>query len=251
MDGYETYYTPSNSNKGGTAYFINEKFNIIERKDLVTQNDDFELVWVEIKNKLSKNIVIGCIYRHPRQNFKDFMQYLEICLITLMKEKKEIYLCGDFNIDLLKIENNLNYQLFYNLLCSFGFLPKIIQPTRVTDHHSTLIDNIFSNNLIDETKSGNIFLTLSEHFSQFLSIKREKIDYKNLSIFQRDYSKFNSQQFCDDVSIQNWNTNLPHVNTLFTDFYSKLQGLCGQACTFHPKKLSFKVNLGYQLKYIN
>ena len=50
------------------------------------------------------------------------------------------------------------------------------------------------------------------------------MDYKNLSIFQRDYSKFLSQQFRDDVSIQNWNTNPPNVNSLFIDFYSKLQG---------------------------
>ena len=144
IDGYATYYTPSNSNKGGTALYVNEKFNFIERKDLSAQNDDYESVWVEIKNKLSKNIVTGCIYRHPRYNFKDFMHYLENCLIKLTKENKEIYLCGDFNIDLLKIEDNQNYQLFYNMLCSFGFLPKIVQPTRVTDHHSTLIDNIFS-----------------------------------------------------------------------------------------------------------
>ena len=203
IDGYATYYTPSNSNKGGTALYVNEKFNFIERKDLSAQNDDYESVCVEIKNTLSKNIVTGCIYRHPRHNFKDFMHYLENCLIKLTKENKEIYLCGDFNIDLLKIENNQNYQLFYNMLCSFGFLPKIVQPTRVTDHHSTLIDNIFSNNLIDETKSGNIFLSLSEHLSKFLTMKREKMDYKNLSIFQRDYSKFLSQQFRDDVSIQN------------------------------------------------
>ena len=178
IDGYATYYTPSNSNKGGTALYVNEKFNFIERKDLSAQNDDYESVWVEIKNKLSKNIVTGCIYRHPRYNFKDFMHYLENCLIKLTKENKEIYLCGDF-----KIEDNQNYQLFYNMLCSLGFLPKMIQPTRVTDHHSTLIDNIFSNNLIDETKSGNIFLSLSEHFSQFLTIKREKMDYKKLVYF--------------------------------------------------------------------
>ena len=85
-----------------------------------------------------------------------------------------------------------------------------------------MIDNIFNNNLTDETKSGNIYLTLSEHFSQFVSIKRDKIE-KNLNIIQRDYSKFQSQQFCD-VSIQNWNSDLPNVNELFIEFHSKLQG---------------------------
>ena len=138
------------------------------------------------------------------------------------KENKEIYLCGDFNIDLLKIDNSQTYQQFYNMLCSFGFLPKIIQPTRVTDHHSTLIDNIFSNNLSDET----------------ISIIREKIDYKNLNIFHRDYSKFQSQQFRDDVSIQNWNSNRSKVNELFIDFHSKLEGCVDRHAPI--KKLSLK-----------
>ena len=79
-------------------------------------------------------------------------------------------------------------------------------------------------NLTDETKSRNIYLTLSEHFSQFVSIKREKIEYKKLNIIQRDFSKFQSQQFPDDVSIQNWNSDIPNVNELFIEFRSKLQG---------------------------
>ena len=173
---------------------------------------------------MSKNIVVASIYRHPRYNLTDFISYLEKCLNILVKENKEIYLCGDFNIDLLQIETNQNYQHFYDMLCSYGFLPKIIQPTRVTEQHSSLIDNIFSNNLMDETKSGNILLTLSEHFSQFVSVKRERVDYKHTKIFQHDYSKFHTEQFRDDVAIQNWNTNLNNANELFVDFHLKLKG---------------------------
>ena len=89
---------------------------------------------------------------------------------------KKVYICGDFNIDLLKVEEKNNYQLYYNLICSFGFLPLIIQSTRVVDNQTpSLIDNIFSNNLSDEITSGNIYLTLSEHFA---SVRREKIDIK-------------------------------------------------------------------------
>ena len=142
----------------------------------------------------------------------------------LAKENKEVYLCGDFNIDLLKIDVNNSYQEFYNLLCSYGYLPKIIQPTRVTDNESSLIDNIFSNNLKDNTISGNILLTLSEHFSQFLSVKRDFVDLNKVNIFQHDYSKFNSQQFRDDVSIQNFDNNLNDTNDQFWDFYLKLNG---------------------------
>ena len=110
------------------------------------------------------------------------------------------------------------------MLCSYGFLPKIIQPTCVTEHTSSLIDNIFSNNIIDETKSGNILLTLSEHFSQFVSVRRERPEYSNLRRFQHDYSKFHTEKFRDDVSIQTWKTNLNNANELFMDFHHKLKG---------------------------
>ena len=120
-----------------------------------------------------------------------------------MKIKKYIYICGDFNIDLLKVDEISNDQLCYNLICSFGFLPLITQPTRVVDNQTSLIDNIFSNNLSDEIISGNIYLTLSEHFCQFASVQREKIDIKNINIYTRNYSKFSSKDFHDDVSIQN------------------------------------------------
>ena len=92
-------------------------------------------------------------------------------------------------------------------------------------------------------QSGNIFLTLSEHFSQFVSIKREKIEYKNLNIFQHDYSKFQSQQFCDDVSIQNWSTNLLQVDELFIDYHTKLQGCVERHAPFKkvlPKEIKIK-----------
>ena len=67
MDGYKhPYHTPTNSTKGGTAMFVNKDFDSYERTELKAQTDLYESVWVEIKNKNTKNIVCGCIYRHPK-----------------------------------------------------------------------------------------------------------------------------------------------------------------------------------------
>ena len=74
------------------------------------------------------------------------------------------------------------------------------------------------------TKSGNILLTLSEHFSQFVSVSRARVDYSNLRRVQHDYSKFNKEKFREDVSIQNWNNDLNNANDLFIDFHFKLKG---------------------------
>ena len=129
MEGYNEFFTPSNSSKGGTAIYVKGNHDVFERSDLKTQNDYFESVWVEIKNKRNKNILCGCIYRHPKYDLSEFMIYLGTSLKKIASENKEVYMCGDFNIDLLKVDEIINYQLYYNLICSFGFLPLIIQPT--------------------------------------------------------------------------------------------------------------------------
>ena len=105
---------------------------------------------------------------------------MEETLSKISTEEKEIYICGDFNIDLLKMDSNKNYKYFYDLMCSYGFSPKIIQPTRVTTNSATLIDNIFTNNLENDIKSGNIITDFSDHYSQFVTVSRDKIDYGRL-----------------------------------------------------------------------
>ena len=91
--------------------------------------------------------------------------------------------------------------------------------TCVTEHNSSLTDNIFSNYIIDDTKSGDILLTLSEHFSQFLSL-RERLGYGKLRRIQHDHS---IEEFRGDVSIQNWNINLNNANDLFLGLNLKIQ----------------------------
>ena len=93
----------------------------------------------------------------------------------------------------------------------------------VDNQQPSLIDNIFSNNIYDEISGGNIYLTLSEHFSQFASISREKIDVKKMNIYDRDFSNYSPADF-RDVSIQSWNLSNIDANCLFSDFLFKLKG---------------------------
>ena len=128
LEGYELYHTPTNSSKGGTAIYVNKDYDAFERTDIKAQTDLFESVWIEIKNKQSKNIICGCIYRHPTQKISEFNNYLDATLKKISDENKEVYIFGDFNVDLLKIDEIKNYLEFYNLLNCYGLLPFIIQP---------------------------------------------------------------------------------------------------------------------------
>ena len=141
------------------------------------------------------------------------------------KENKECYMCGDFNIDLLKYENNKKYSEFLNSVTAFGLLPHILQPTRITEFTSTLIDNIYGNNFAHNTVGGNILITFADHFSQFISVNKNVQKLKPKPIFRRDFSSFKDADFIDDVSIQNWNApNFTDTNSKFNDFLWRLQG---------------------------
>ena len=104
------------------------------------------------------------------------------------------------------------------------FLPQIINPTRVTINTSTIIYNIYSNCHENNQYSGNILLSISEHFSQFTSVERKKLDFRNINILQRNYKNFTTEHFRNDVSIQKWNTDSEDVNEQFSDFYWCLEG---------------------------
>ena len=146
------------------------------------------------------------------------------CLTKINREKKECYISGDFNIDLLKYESNNTYAEFLNTLTSYGFLPHILQPTRITEYSATVIDNIFGNNFVDKTYSGNILIKFADHFSQFLVVNKEIIKSKPIETYRRDYSKFNEKLFVDDVSIQNWFANVPRgTSAIFDDFVWRLE----------------------------
>ena len=88
----------------------------------------------------------------------EFAETLE----TLQVNRNAIYLCGDFNIDLLKINTKIHYNTFYNNLIAAGYLPRISLPTRVTNHSATLLDNIFSTEF-GNNDSGVIVNNISDH----------------------------------------------------------------------------------------
>ena len=129
---------------------------------------------------------------------------------------------------------------------SYGLLPLIIHPSRVVEGQTpSLIDNIFSNNIHENILSGNIYLTLSEHFSQFASVVRDKIDVRKINMVGRDYSKFSADTYRDDVSIQNWNLSSNDTNFLMGDFVWKITGCSDRHAPIkklNPKEIKLKLN---------
>ena len=85
----------------------------------------------------------------------------------LLEKNKEIILMGDFNINLLRYNEDHNSTDFLDQIYSCSLIPRITSPTRVTPRSKTLIDNIFSTDTANEVIAGNILTTLSDHLAQF------------------------------------------------------------------------------------
>ena len=95
-----------------------------------------------------------------------------------MSKQKVIFICGDFNIDLLNPNNHKPTEDFINTMYSLSLYPKITRPSRITSHCATLIDNIFTDVIDNNTISGLMINDISDHLPVFLvynnNYKREK-----------------------------------------------------------------------------
>ena len=88
------------------------------RDDLSTCEDEFEKIWIEIKNSRSQNVLCGCAYRHPNTNPDKFNDDINQTMEKISKENKLIFLMGDFNISLLNYESHGETNDFINTMIS-------------------------------------------------------------------------------------------------------------------------------------
>ena len=170
LEGYIIKHTPTESSCGGALLYIDYHINYKVRNNLkMYKIKEPESIFIKILHQNSKNTIIGCIYQHPCKDPAEFNNvYLHDVLEKLSNEIKTVVLMGNFNIDLLKYDSNIDSSIFLDKMCSSFLLPYILSPSQLTTRSQMLIDNILSNNIEEDTNSGNLMSTISEHFAQFL-----------------------------------------------------------------------------------
>ena len=83
---------------------------------------------------------------------------------------------GDFNINLLQVENHVSFAEFLESMYSHAFIPLINKPTRITDKTATLIDNIYCNSVENILLNGICYTDISDHLPIFCIIIKKKIN---------------------------------------------------------------------------
>lgn len=244
--GYRIFHSLRSDNRrgGGVSILVNHKF-CATKIDRISLNCDF-------LESLALELVVGChrmivvaIYRPPNTNIADFLEKLDE-FVSVLGSMNVTYklLCGDFNLDILNMENDYSTQQFVDNLFSASFIPLITRPTRITDDTFSAIDNIFTSNPTNAI-SGIIPCDLSDHYMIFLN-------YTNFCLSQsHPQTQSISYRLINDITISNlydvvrdldfsFVTNSNNVDQGISDFIQKLYCLFNECCPVKTKSVSYK-----------
>ena len=247
LNDYNLILVPRlNKRGGGVAIYIDSTLNFKLRSDITKDvaTAHCEVIAVEINFHRSLSITVINCYRPPAGNVAMFIDQLSTVLDNICASdiNANIILTGDFNIDLLNA-NCTSVVRFTDCMSSYNLYPTVLSATRVTDHHQSLIDNIFISSSLNILLTGIILEQISDHYPTFCILRcphNIKLKPLLLNINTNPY-KFSKNNFTDFnrllaqndwVSIYN---NLvcqratSDANTLFNYFYSIFMDLYNKA----------------------
>ena len=169
LKGYDFFSDDSRLRVGGSGIFIKSDLDYTVRNDLYLKVKDCENVWLEICTQ-NKKIIVSSLYRHPRHNFSEYQEAILNTIEKINSKKQLFYILGDMNLNLLKYSESKNIQYYLDQLQTVNCHNIIDKPTRVTMSSFSLIDHIYTNDLIHKLTPSIILSDISDHFPTFLSI---------------------------------------------------------------------------------
>ena len=238
---------------GGLLIYIRNDFSYtkLNLDNRITETSNvFESLVIEVWRKSCKynKFVIGSIYRIPSYSTTDLNTFTEefITLLNALRNKsKFVYLCGDYNIDLLKIHRNNPTNHFYESSIACGFVPKITLPTRICDTTSTLIDNVYTNVIDKPHISGILISPISDHQRYFCALNDNTVkNYdKTKCITTENFSENNMKKFRNEIANAEIYSKLdPSLNADPNSNYEILSKILCDAKNNHIPRRSKKLN---------
>ena len=107
-------------------------------------------LFLEVKyEEMQNGVIFGNLYKPPRSknnvaNIRAFVEEIEPILQDLSMHNSEVFTCSDFNIDILKVNEEKHFAESLDTMLAYSFYPQITFPTRLNNTSgATLIGNKF------------------------------------------------------------------------------------------------------------
>ena len=157
------------------------------------------------------------------------------------------YICGDFNINLLNYDVHDDTKIFVDNVFANGLMPLINRPTRVTSESKTIIDNIFTSNLSDQTRGGIIIADFSDHQPVFQICAAHKHKTVNSKvIYKRNTCEANLENLKSALLEVDWSPVLRYddVNVAYETFMTLLTYVYNRTCPIRTVNVTSKIKPG-------
>ena len=168
--------------------------------NLMSANIELHCVSLVIPNM--RQIILVILYRPPQGSIPKFIENLYDTLTNINRNaNSEIYILGDFNMDMLDKKSQNIKDLIQNMKI-FGGLPLINDYTRKSST-STCIDQIFTNSDVISS-SGIVNLNISDHLAVYCTRKKIPIKHEKKSFSGRSYRNYIKEDFQDSILNADW-----------------------------------------------
>ena len=228
LDNYEYISVKSKSHCGSVGVFIREELEFNIRTGLnCSEYKQFEMLWLDVweKGRIIYKTTMGIICRHGGlTNIPCFTSRMETILSKLNHEKNNnFHIFGDFNINLLKMDESHNISEFVNLLHSLNVINMINKHTRFPIGkqigNPSLLDHFWTNQPHRLKYINLIVDPISDHRPiLFIMNAKKKITKTCNSYYMRDMQNFNLEAFNDSLfEFRQNNINLSEPNQKFVN----------------------------------
>ena len=148
IPNYEFYFSNSPTNAGGVAIYISKHFTVHNTSKQLIGVTGCEDLWLKFGDRTNHSqYLVGFTYRHPSSNCANFTEAFNDSFAQLLTSNIELFVLGDLNIDISDTNRTSTASNYLNMIQSYGLLPLITKPTRVTETTSTVLDHILTNDI--------------------------------------------------------------------------------------------------------
>ena len=194
---------------GGVLCYIKEgiKYSDTKYAHLNVSGPVLEMQWIGLDLPNTRPIVIVNVYRPPQGKFKKGCSIiLEKCMLADLSDKTEIYLLGDFNINIEDAKAPDTKELLFTTK-ALGLSQLVMDPTRIFFRDgirkTSRLDLIFTNSdYIKETKTLDI--NISDHLAVMVTRKKEQVRREKVDFQGRTYRNYDREIFQNRLMNLDW-----------------------------------------------
>ncbi|CAG2252208.1 unnamed protein product [Mytilus edulis] len=211
-----------NRHGGGVTIYIKNSLHFIIRNDISVSN--LELLWVEVRNCSNEKFLVGVLYRPPNSNSNIWDLFSE-SVDKALDCNLPIFLCGDFNCDMMSNSSNS----FKKLLNRLNLENVVWESTNFTTQTGTCIDLCVTNrkNLI---KSVTVLTPIcSSHSPVSVEISFKTFKQHSFKRQIRDFKRADYEGLKNQLNDTDWDDvvfNSNNINDVYMNFVKTFGKYC-------------------------